>query len=165
MKILQSVQKNLAIVGVCSNPTHASNRRIKLMFSLFVYSFAASAMYFCHDANTFPEYSSSMYITAAIALTTFIYAIIILNMPKLFDLISKCQEICEQSKSISFNVISICTAIDERNDVPFQNHKWNYARRRSMIERNCKLKCGVKLDVSLWQKSLRYTKLWMNNRL
>lgn len=99
MKILQVVQKTLAIVGICQNPTRASSRKIKLILSLFVLAIIFSTIYICHDANTFLEYSYSMYLTTVIALVIFDYVIVIFNMSKLFDLIFECQEIFEQSKS------------------------------------------------------------------
>lgn len=86
MEILQIVQKSFAI---------------KLIFSLFVSGFTLSTLFVCKDANTFFEYSSSMYITATMALITFNYAIVILSMSKLFGLISECLEIYEQSESTS----------------------------------------------------------------
>lgn len=102
MKILQTIQMNLAIMGMCSNPTQASNRKIKLIFSMFVSGLTVSTIYICYDASTFLEYSFSMYVMTAHALITVIYAIAIFNMSKLFDLISQCQELYEESKSISF---------------------------------------------------------------
>lgn len=108
MKLLQGVQTNLLIVGICSNPTQASSTKIKLIIPLFVFGLTTSAIYLCHDANTFLEYSSSMYITTALAMTIFVYVIFIVNMSKLFDLISECQELLDQSKSIRFKANWIC---------------------------------------------------------
>lgn len=98
MKILQEVHKNLAIVGICPSPTQASDTKIKLIFLVFATGFASSALYICPDANTFLEYSFSMYITTAVAMITFIYAIVTFNMAKLFDTIFGCQKLLEGSK-------------------------------------------------------------------
>lgn len=98
MKLFQTIQKNHAIVGIRSNQTHAINGRVVVTFSIYVLGFTSCAIYLFHEANTFFEYSSNMFLTTGLIMIIVVYAIIFFKITKLFELISDCERVFDRSK-------------------------------------------------------------------
>lgn len=107
MEFFQIVQKNHAIIGICPNQTEASYKRIKITFFLFGLSVLLSTVFLCREANTFLEYSNSLYVTTAVTMVTIIYAISIFKMSKLFEYIYEFRKLVEQSRFTGLDSRSI----------------------------------------------------------
>lgn len=101
MKIFQSVQRNLATIGVSPKLSHQPypfNTKIITNF-LILESFVISNLAFeIFEAKTLTELTQSIYICSLGCLNTYVLSEIIVNVKKLFKLINDCENIVNTSE-------------------------------------------------------------------
>lgn len=101
MKVFQLTQANFASAGIFANSTIKSQRfnmEIVKSFLIIGSSITCSLMYAFLEANTFAEYTQSIYSGSLAALIFFALVIIIFNVKKLFRLIKTCENIVNMSE-------------------------------------------------------------------
>ena len=94
IKIFQIIQKNFATIGI--GPNSAMQLRVfngKILFtSLTLASFILSNLvYFFKDAETFTEYTQTIYLGSGGILVTLAFIIILLHLNELFKIINDCE--------------------------------------------------------------------------
>lgn len=100
MKILQTVQKKYAILGICSNQSKC-NRKSVLMCLIYSLGCTLSALFLFYEANSFQEYTNNIYITSALAMCVTFFAIVVVKMRKLFEMIDNMEKSIDESKCVS----------------------------------------------------------------
>lgn len=103
MKIFQSAEKRLAVLGLTPNQslkTHPFNRKILVGSLVFAVSILTQFAFLFRFAHTFMEYTASAYLIANTVSTTVCFVAIIFNMRKLFDIIVGFEQIVNMSKWI-----------------------------------------------------------------
>lgn len=96
MRVFQLTQVHFAGAGITANLAIKSNRvNVKILngFLIIGSSVACSLMYTFFEANTFAEYTQSIYAGSLAALIFTALAIIMFNVKKLFKLIKTCGRI------------------------------------------------------------------------
>lgn len=90
MKIFHTIQKAFGILGFSSNQSlhrYPFNGRIWMGFVVFGICLISYLYYLFNIANTFMEYTQSVYVTGAVILIGSSYIIILIKMKKLFQFI------------------------------------------------------------------------------
>lgn len=106
MKIFQLTQKNFATVGVnphLSLQSYPFNAKILTGFLITSLCLICNFMFAFFEAKTFIEYTQSVYIGSCAAIVIFALVVIVLNVKKLFQLISDCENI---SNTGQYKIIS-----------------------------------------------------------
>lgn len=100
-KVFQIGQRNLAAVGVHRNLTAQSfPLNDKIAFGIFIYGAAIICIfkYTFYEAKTFIEYTQSMYLGSLAVGAALVLSIMILNVKKLFEYITACENIANTSE-------------------------------------------------------------------
>lgn len=92
MEPFQLVRKTLTILGINPN-RHAFIDKLLIAFGLFYSSSILSCVFFFIEAETFREYTESIYTLTANIAITFCFTYIIIKMDQLFQYIEDCQRI------------------------------------------------------------------------
>lgn len=101
MKIFQSIEDNLAILGISSyqsiqvQPFNTRNVTTLLVFGLSVIS---NCVFLFHVADSFMEYTKCVYVVSTLITSFICFAHLVLKMPKLFEFIKNFEQIVEESK-------------------------------------------------------------------
>lgn len=103
MKVIQSTQRNFAILGIGveqSNENHRCNRRNGL--ALFVLSLAAISCYvqLFHVADNFQEYTDAVYMSVSTTGTAAELVIVLWKMRPLFGIITNLETIVNTRKHL-----------------------------------------------------------------
>lgn len=85
MKILQSVQKIYAKLGLCA-PTFSPNLRNVLTLFILSQVSISSIVYLLLEANTFMEYAESFYAASTTFITWLNFTIVLIDTENLFTL-------------------------------------------------------------------------------
>lgn len=107
MKILQTVQSNLATAGISpgdllSIQSHPLDAKILFNFLVLNLALIWSLAFTLYEAKTFAEYIQSTYMASLAALCIFFLLIIILNAKKIFITINRLEDIANTSE-LTFN--------------------------------------------------------------
>lgn len=89
-QIFYTIQKNFEILGISANQSLQKcplNERILLGFVLLAMCLFSFLLYVFNEANSFMEYTQSVYLTGAVVLISFTNVIVVIQMKKLFDFI------------------------------------------------------------------------------
>lgn len=95
-KILQSVLTNFAILGIQPDSVAQPcllNGRILIGFCSLGLAMIGFLNYLIYEAETFIEYTQTVYIESAVVTMMFILMIIILNVEKIFKFMENCEQI------------------------------------------------------------------------
>lgn len=113
-EILRLTLKNFAAVGFTPDlidQPYSLNRKILLGFLLLTSSIICNSMYTIREAQTFGEYTQSIYMFSLAALITLVFVTILLNVTELFSFISGVECLINTSKHQTFKFIQISTMI------------------------------------------------------
>lgn len=97
MKLFQIVQKNFALLGICSNESRL-NRKSVMIFLAFGLAINFGILFLFFKANTSLEYTNNIYMTTVMILSCIAFAIMLLKKGKLFKLIAKIEEFFDESE-------------------------------------------------------------------
>lgn len=105
--ILQTVQKSLSYLGIGLNPAHklqSFNGKILIDLLILTTAIIWSLMYIFNDAETFTEYTSSIYLCSSFILIILVLIITIFHSTELYKIINACECIINmrEYKSIWF---------------------------------------------------------------
>lgn len=92
--ILQTVQRNLTYLGIGLNPTNKQQMfNWKILIDLLVLTAAIIwiLLYILNDAETFTEYTSSIYLCTSFILIILMLSITIVNSTELYQIINDCE--------------------------------------------------------------------------
>lgn len=90
MKIFHTIQKNFEIMGFSSNQTlqkYPLNEKNSMGIFVFIMCSISYLYYLFNIANSFMEYTQSVYVTGAVILIGSSYVIILIKMKELFQYI------------------------------------------------------------------------------
>lgn len=115
LKIYQVIQKNFATLGICPNLTmqpYPINGKIFIGFQILISGIYFLLMYIFNDAQTFIEYTQTIYICSCATLMSIAFIIILINVEKLFNLINNCEKVintrmCSHFIEIIENIFSL----------------------------------------------------------
>lgn len=115
VKILQSVQKNLACLGIyfsSTNKMQKFNGKVLTDFLMLTTAIGWTLMYIFINAETFTEYNQSIYICTSFVLITSVLAITSLNSTKLYIIINHCEYLINvrkwQTRQIAQKIVFSC---------------------------------------------------------
>lgn len=100
MKILQSLQNNLAILGIDENQSkqiYLFNERSLLVLFIFGLSLISGCVSIA-QANTFKEYINAFHIAVTVAFGALTFVIVIGQMKKMFPFIHSFEKFIDESK-------------------------------------------------------------------
>lgn len=97
MKIFQSAQRRFAILGIGPNKPPWNGTTLLILF-IFVILISFYAVFLVNMANTFKEYTENIYLTASMSTITFIFAVFVVKMKMMFELIDLLENCIEKSK-------------------------------------------------------------------
>lgn len=104
MKLFETVQKNLAIVGITSTAQPLNFVKIFLT-SLCIWSVCISSwLFFAYEAKSFIEYTISMYNASGTNVSAIYFMIIIVQTQNIFKFIDRCEKIIENGKKIVIKI-------------------------------------------------------------
>lgn len=98
-KVLQSIQRNFAILGIDSyqsNQNYSFNKRNVMVLFIYGLSLISGCVSVAH-ANTFKEYINAFHIAVTIAFGGLTFVIVICQMKILFRFIDSVEEEIEKS--------------------------------------------------------------------
>lgn len=98
MKLFQTSLKYYAILGITSNystQTHPFNSRILISVAIYLIMISLVGVYLLFIANNFAEFIESLYMFTSAIVSLICYAIVILTVAKLFQLIESLQQFIE----------------------------------------------------------------------
>ena len=102
LKIFKLIQKNFKVVGIEPSlvaQKYPINRKILVGFLMLSFSFIWNLMTILYEANTFVEYTQSIYTCSLAALIFLALVILLLNVTKMFNLIDGCSKFANLSES------------------------------------------------------------------
>lgn len=94
IKILHTVQKNLIYLGIGLNPAiklQTSNGKILINFLILTTAVVWMLLYILNNAETFTEYTQSIYLSSSFILMILALIITIFNSTKLYKIINHCE--------------------------------------------------------------------------
>lgn len=99
MKLIQTAQKNLAVLGIAP---HLSRRNSKTVMTNLVFDLTtiSNVAYLFVEAKSLQEYAFGIYITSAIALVIFMHATIVFKKHSMFEPIGKLEQAIDESAYI-----------------------------------------------------------------
>lgn len=100
MKFLREVQKNFAILGVCSDQSRI-NRNSVMALLIYGTGTSFSILFLFCETPDFEQYTSNIYITTALAVGTFCFINIVWKTNELFTLTKKLKKTIKKSVYIS----------------------------------------------------------------
>lgn len=99
MKLFETFQKNFAIIGIAPN-AYRLNLGKKCFTSLVIWSSCIlNLIFFIHEANTFIEYTTSIYLGTAFTVIAICFARIIFQTQNIFKFIDGCEKVIENGKN------------------------------------------------------------------
>lgn len=101
MKILQLLQTNLAGVGVHSDlplQPYPFNKKILMNFLILLLFLICNSVFAIDEAESFGEYTQSIYVITCVTIVILTFVIIILNVKKLFQLINNGEKLVNTSE-------------------------------------------------------------------
>lgn len=101
MKAFKTVQKNFSLLGICPdlvNQSYPLNCKVITALLVIITGVSFVVTYVCNDAETFIDYTQSVFVAAAGSLVLFLLLILILKVKKLFEFISRCDLMLNTSK-------------------------------------------------------------------
>lgn len=107
LRVLQSIQKNFAMLGIVPalvTQTFPLNEKVFLDFSILSSAIICNFTYTFSEANTFVEYTQSIFMSTLAALINFALLILILNIEKLFGIFNGFEDIANTSQCDIFNI-------------------------------------------------------------
>lgn len=101
LKLFQIIQDNFAFVGIGSNQPYwnAKSAKTLFIFSLFT---ALGAMFLFFEANTFLEFTMSVYVTTAVLGTGISFLAMLNQKETIFELIDRLEEFVDERKLKTF---------------------------------------------------------------
>lgn len=108
-KVFGIIQEHLAIIGIEPNLVEQSypfNGKILFGFLLLGSSIYCTFVFIIYEAETFAEYTQSVYIGSNGVLNIFVLLIIILKIKRLYDFINDCDDLVNTSQSKTQTEIS-----------------------------------------------------------
>lgn len=105
MEPFQSVEKTMTTLGINRN-RYAFIDRVLIAFYVFCSSSILSCVFFFAEAESFREYTDSIYTLTADIAVTFCFAYIVMNMDQLFQYIDDSRKMvyCRKCRSLVFIV-------------------------------------------------------------
>lgn len=106
MKAFKTIRKNFAMAGISpklATQSYPLNGKIRMHFLILGSAFTLTSMYISNIAETFSEYTQSIYFATVVLLYIFSLVILILSVDKLFDLINCFDCMINASKCNSFS--------------------------------------------------------------
>lgn len=103
----KAIQKNFKDLGISRNlatQSYPLNGKIFKVFLLFCSGTAFICVYISNYAETFFEYTQSIYVASIGLLTTFVLAILILKVKQLFEYINRSEDMLNMSKCWFFSI-------------------------------------------------------------
>lgn len=100
MKIFELTLKNFATVGITANlprQPYPLNARISTGFLILNSYLICNAVFVVYEAETFTDYTQSIYIGSSTALILFALIILVFKSKKLFQLIGDCENLINTS--------------------------------------------------------------------
>lgn len=95
LKIFQAIQMNFSKIGINRNfaafQAYPFNKQILISYIILSSGAICNSIFFFCKAKSFGDYTQSIYIFTGCILLIVVYAFIILNVEKLFDLIEYCE--------------------------------------------------------------------------
>lgn len=100
IRLLQANQKNLLIYGIGPHEKPFNKRNLLTLFSFSSCIFVSGA-YFFFEAETFEQYTQSVYTTTALINVTLMFTIVVRNMRQFFDCVNQAEEIIDGSELLN----------------------------------------------------------------
>lgn len=99
MKLFQIAQENLLCLGISSNQSK-KYRQLSLTCSIYSLFMLLSAAFLTFEANTFKEYTNSVYTTSSLIAINILFTIIYIKREKLFKLFDDGEHFFDESEFI-----------------------------------------------------------------
>lgn len=96
MKFYQKAKSTFAVLGIGSNQ-RTFNGKMLVFFTMFWLDATLNCMYTFREANTFGEYSESVFVTTYATMFAMLYTIMILNWTTVYEIIDIIEEHVERS--------------------------------------------------------------------
>ena len=97
MKFFQVVQANFALLGISSNQSRC-NEKSAITCLIFGLAITFGILYLFFKANTFLEYTMSIFVTSTLCGLWFDFLSMLIQKQRLFELISESEEFVEKSQ-------------------------------------------------------------------
>lgn len=98
MRILQTLQQKFAILGICSIEMYHNKNKLLIGFLIFGISTISHFVFPFGVANTFEEYTNSIYMTTMTLSLLTVYSIVIWKTGKIFQFIEGCEQTIGKSE-------------------------------------------------------------------
>lgn len=98
--VFKAIRRNFAVIGIgpeLATQTYPINRKIFIGFLALCLVIASLLAYISNDAETFADYTQSIYVCSIAVLITFALAFTISNAGQLFDFINICNSVANTS--------------------------------------------------------------------
>lgn len=105
MRSFKTVRKNFAWLGICPELVQQSypfNLRVIMALTVIAAGVSFVGLYVYNDAETFIDYTQSVFVAAAGSLVLFLQLILVFKVEKLFEFIDRCDAMLNQSKCKCF---------------------------------------------------------------
>lgn len=105
MKILQSLQINLGIMGIEANQltkSHPFNGKNVSTLLILIISSTSANIYLFYEAESFREYTDAFYSTCTVTVCCINYMLIVWNMRRMFAFITNLENIILKRKSNNY---------------------------------------------------------------
>lgn len=111
MKILQLIQHDFRVLGVGTlhqsiAQNYTVNKKFVHKFFILCLDIGSCCVYFCIDANSFQEYSMSVYVSTTFMLGAVAYAICVWKNQPIFETIDKAEKTIDESEFNIFKSIN-----------------------------------------------------------
>lgn len=159
MKVLQTVQKNFAVLGINPkriNPKQSkSDGKIVMTWLILSLATTSSAIFLLVEAKTFQEYTNNIYSTSAGAVLATTFTIVIFKMEKLFESIDSLEDIIDKSELVLNILFRIFKAIIKYS-VPFLLEFLNHKIKKKILQilKPQNRKQSMKKPIGLWKSGL-----------
>lgn len=98
MKLFQNIQLDLSILGIDSNQTIRSRRKLVVTCLIYGLTMTSSVLFLGLKATTFNEFTNNIYTTSFSGAGCIEFAIIAIKRTKVFDLIDDFKIFIEKSE-------------------------------------------------------------------
>lgn len=101
MKSFKMVQKKFALLGITPElalQPYPFNLRVMMALSAIATGVTFVGIYVANEANTFGEYTQSVFVAAAGCLVLFLLMILVFKVEKIFEFINHCNFMINRSK-------------------------------------------------------------------
>lgn len=149
MKLFQSIQLNLAVLGIF--PNHSMQTQYGFNVKIFKVAFfqglygILSCLFFVYEAHTFREYTDTIYMTSATIMVMLYFLILLVKRTKFFEFVNRFEKFVNdrESKWRPSKFYFRLNAEIKLSNLFFQGLNV-HPRMRSTSKRIGKLKNGVK---------------------